>query len=104
MHSYHNVAELRQFHGATDAELSSQHRVKPPHRGRGSRKRLAAAPIDLDIEIPDLLAERVAVQPEQIGRPDLVAAGGRQRGGEQRHLDLLEDAEIKAPPREAHAE
>src|SRR6476646_9692201 len=66
-------------------------------RLRGKRVRfLAAAPVDLNVEIPDLLPQRVAVEAEQVGRADLVAARGRQRRGEQRHFDLLEDAVVKA--------
>src|SRR6201986_2071432 len=53
---------------------------------------LAAAAIDLNIEVPDLLAQRVAVQAEEIGGTDLVAAGRGERSGQQRHLDLLQDA------------
>src|SRR3954451_25333272 len=62
---------------------------------------LAPAPIHLDVEIPDLLPQRVAVGAEQIGRPNLVAAGGGERGGEQRHLSLLQDAVIEAGRRYA---
>src|SRR4051812_11701589 len=63
--------------------------------------RLAPAPIHLDIEIPDLLPQRVAVEAEQIGSTDLVTAGGGERGREQRHLDLLQDAMIEARRRHA---
>jgi hypothetical protein len=44
---------------------------------------LAAAPIDLDIEVPDLLAQRIAVEAEQVGGTDLVAACGRQSRGDR---------------------
>src|SRR6478752_1800686 len=64
-------------------------------------RRLAPAPIYLDIEIPDLLPQRVTVEAEQIGGADLVATGGRERGREQRHLDLLQDAVIEARRRHA---
>src|SRR3954468_5309254 len=68
----------------------------------GKRVRsLAAAPVDLNVEIPDLLPQRIAVEAEQVGRADLVATRGRQRRGEQRHLDLLEDAVVE--PRRWHA-
>src|SRR5437660_7037959 len=69
--------------------------------GRKRLQSLAAASVDLNIEIPDLLPERVAVEAEQVGRADLVAARGRQRCGKQRHLDLLEDAVIEARRRYA---
>src|ERR1043165_6606690 len=71
------------------------------HCGRGARNPLAAAPVDLNVEIPDLLAQRVAVEAEQDGRTDLVAAGGRQRRSQQRYLDLLEDAMVQARRRHA---
>src|SRR5947207_14317558 len=62
---------------------------------------LAATPIDLNVEVPDLLPQRVAVEAEQVGRTNLVAARGRQRCGQQRHLDLLEDAVVEARRRHA---
>src|SRR5262249_34980722 len=63
--------------------------------------RLAPAAIDLDIEVANLLAQGVAVQPEQVGGPDLVAAGRSEGCGKQRNLDLLEDAVIEARRRDA---
>src|SRR5882757_4127571 len=96
MHSYHNVAELRQFRGVSAGEFSPSTGSIAPE-GPAS----AAAAIDLNIEVPDLLAQRVAVKPEQVGGADLVAARGRQRRGKQRHLDLFQDAVIE--PRRRHA-
>jgi hypothetical protein len=57
---------------------------------------LGTAAVNLDVEVPDLLAERVAVEPQEVGSPNLVAAGGCESGREQRYLDLLEDAMIEA--------
>src|SRR5579871_4367122 len=68
--------------------------------GRQAR-RLAAAAVNLDIQVADFLPQRIAVQTEQVGRADLVAAGRRQRRGQKRHLDLLEDAVIEAGRRYA---
>src|SRR5712672_358424 len=65
------------------------------------RANLTPAAIDLDVEIANLLPQRVAVETEQVGRADLVAAGRRQRRGQQRHLDLLQDAMIEAGRRHA---
>src|SRR6478672_820100 len=59
---YNNVAELRQFSGG----------ACPPRIGEAA---LAAGPDHLDIQVADLLAQGVAVQPQQIGGPDLVTAG-----------------------------
>src|SRR5437016_3431267 len=61
----------------------------------------AAAAVDLNIEVADLLPQRVAVQAEQIGGADLIATGCRKRGGQQRHLDFLEDAVVEARRRHA---
>src|ERR1700722_10328675 len=92
MHSYHNVAELRQFHGAfcwrdrqSPAAFWPTEKLLTPNQART----LAPAAINLNIEVTDFLPQRVAVQPEQIRRADLVAARCRERGGEQRHFDLL---------------
>jgi hypothetical protein len=38
---------------------------------------LAAAAIDLNIQVPDLLPQRIAVETKQIRGADLVATGGR---------------------------
>src|SRR5947209_17500672 len=83
MHSYHNVAELRLI------------------RGSFSDARSAPGAVHRDIQIADLLAQRVAVEPKKIGGADLVAAGRRQRRGEQRHLDFTQDAVIEARGRDA---
>src|SRR3954462_15868751 len=76
MHSYHIVAELRQF----DGELN----------------RLTSATIDLDVQVTDFLAQCVAVEPKKIGRADLIAACRGQRRGQQWNFDLLENPVIKA--------
>src|SRR6185503_19310979 len=74
---YNNVAELRQIRG-----------LKRPAR-------LIAAAVDLNIEVADFLAQGVAVDAEQVGRANLVAAGGGERGGQQRIFDLAQDAVIE---------
>src|SRR5882724_8526449 len=102
MHSYHNVAELRHFRGAPPLAPGSQstnHVITGASESRtrnDGRNSLAAAAVDLDIEVPDLLAQGVAVQTEQVGGADLIAAGGRERCGEQRYLNLLQDPVIEA--------
>ena len=57
---------------------------------------LVTSAIDLNIQIPDFLPQRIAVETQQISRPDLIAPGCGQRGREQRDLDLLENAVIEA--------
>src|SRR5581483_5183133 len=69
--------------------------VRPPDaRGPGASRRRRAE--HLDVEVADLLAQRIAVEAEQRRGADLVAARGRQRGHQQRTLDVLEDAVVEA--------
>src|SRR3979411_2258813 len=63
-----------------------------------------AAPEHLDVEIADLLAQRVAGVPEEIGGANLVAAGRRQRDGQQRVLDLAQNPMIEPRRRQLVAE
>ncbi len=56
---YNNVAGLRHF--------------------RGERQGLTAATVNLDVQVPDLLAQSVAINTQKVRRADLVAARGRQR-------------------------
>ena len=49
-------------------------------------KSLAAGPNHLDIQVVDLLAQRVAIETQQVGGAYLVAAGRRQCGRQQRIL------------------
>src|ERR1700726_5152045 len=62
---------------------------------------LSAAPVNLNIEITDLFAQRVAVEAEQIGGADLIAPCRRQCRRQQRHFDFLEDSVVE--PRRRHA-
>src|ERR1700730_741133 len=63
-----------------------------------------ARPYHLYLQIPDLLAQRVAVDAEQIGRANLIAARRRECRREQRVFDLPQDAVIEAGRRQAVAE
>src|SRR5690349_19971224 len=60
--------------------------------------------IDVDPELPDLLAQRVAVDAQQVGRLDLVAASSRDRGENLRVIDLVQNALIKTGRRHLAAE
>src|SRR5205814_4110554 len=71
---------------------------------RTPRGRLSAGADDLDVEVADLLAKGVAVDPEQVGSADLVAAGRGQRRRQQRMFDLAQDAVIEAGRRKPIAE
>src|SRR5882672_5370141 len=55
-------------------------RSDPPAGG------LAAGAKDLDIEVADLLAQRIAVDAKKVGGANLVAAGRGQRHRQQRLL------------------
>src|SRR5664279_3674345 len=79
MHSYHIVAELRQFRGV----------------------QLASAAVDLDVEIADFLAQCVAVKAEKVGGTDLIAARRGQCRRQEWNLNLLQNPVIKA--RRGHA-
>src|SRR3712207_4192468 len=59
------------------------------------RPRLFDPAHDLDVEFAQLLAQRVAVEPEQLGRPDLVAARRRQGKLQERPLDLAQDPVVE---------
>src|SRR6516164_7425386 len=106
MHSYHNVAELRQIRGVFCGQLaaipSPQREVKTEGKsGRLSTDLipsppLAAAAINLDIEVPDLLSQGIAIEAQEVRGTDLIAAGGRKRSRQERHLDLLQNPVIEA--------
>ena len=87
-----DVARLRQNGGG----LARQSRAK--HR------RSAQAADGPQIEIADFLAQGVAVEAEHLGRLDLVAAGRRQRRGDQRRLQFAQQAMIEPDRRQVVAE
>ena len=47
------------------------------------------------IEIADLFAQGIPVEPENFSRLDLIATGPGQRGGDQRRFEIVEHAMIK---------
>src|SRR5258708_33928573 len=57
-------------------------------------KPLIAAAVDLDIQVADLLAHRIAVEAGTVVGADLLAPGRGQGRREQRHLDFLQDPVI----------
>src|ERR1700686_253620 len=95
---YNNVARLRQFVGGYFAP-------RDPLSQAGSEMPAAllsaAGAIDLDFQVADLLAQRVAIDAKEIGGADLVAAGCRQCRRQQRSFDLAQDAVIEARRRQA---
>jgi hypothetical protein len=62
---------------------------------------LLRAPARLQVELPELLAQSVAVQAEQLGRPDLVAPGRLQRERQQRPFHLAQDTVVESARRQA---
>jgi hypothetical protein len=81
MHSYHNVAKLRQIHGTPGPSESARYTVISARRKAMEAlrppKSSIATPVDLNVQIANLLPQRVAVEAQQIGRPDLIAPGRR---------------------------
>src|SRR6185503_20941841 len=85
---YNNVAGLRQFLGSGAP-------------GNAGKNLSAAGPDHLDVQIADFLAQGVAVEPQQVGSPDLIATGGSQSCREQWILNLAQDAVVQAGRRQA---
>src|SRR5438270_13880646 len=56
---------------------------------------LIAAPVDLNVQIPDLLPECITVESEQVGGSDLIAPRRGQCSREQWNLDFLENSMIE---------
>src|ERR1700747_2801944 len=80
---YNNVAKLRHFRGRPAPENGLSARSDHP-----------------DIEVADLLAQGVAVDPQEVGGADLVAAGGRKGRGKQGIFDLSQEAMVEAGRRQ----
>ena len=99
---YNNVAELRQNSGAKTTVrlirgpafahgLSRKPVATPIKSGQAIRDHaLIAAPENLDVEIADFLSQRIAIDPQQVGGANLVAAGGGQSRCQQGIFDLAQ--------------
>src|SRR5690606_10904602 len=61
---------------------------------------LPGGAVDVDAELADLLAQRIAVQTEKLRRPDLVATRRRHRRQHQRIFHLLQHALVEAGRRQ----
>src|SRR6478672_4518539 len=72
--------------------------------GPESSQLSSTRPIDLDVEVADLLAQGVAVDAQEIGGADLVAARRGQRGGEERPFHLAQDAVVETGRRQVVVE
>ena len=68
---YNNVARLRQFVG----EYFAPGPLDPGGFRVAAAPLSAAGAIDLDFQVADLLAQRIAIDAKEIGSADLVAAG-----------------------------
>src|SRR6266516_4679252 len=64
------------------------------------RRRSTGGADYLDFKLANLLAQRVAVDAQEIGGADLIAARGGERGRQQRIFDLPQDPMIKARRRQ----
>ena len=58
--------------------------------------RASSATENLDVEVAYFLAQGIAVDPQQVRGTDLIAARGREGRGQQRMLDLAQNAMIQA--------
>src|SRR5690242_14814987 len=100
----------RRARGATiDARLqTASHRGRlPSYPSTGTSAAVPASAQgraeDLDIEITDLLAQGIAVEPQQGGSPDLIAARGRQGRHQQGSFEMLQHAVVQARRRQVAA-
>src|SRR6266536_6460262 len=68
------------------------------------RRRSTGGADYLDFKLADLLAQGVAIDAQEIGGADLVAARGGERGRQQRIFDLPQDPMIEAGRRQGAVE
>lgn len=79
---------------AVDQERSAKGRVASRfltefcHRTTPLKNGSLYAAQDLDFQVPDFLAQCIAIQPQKLRRADLVSTGGRQREIDQGALHL----------------
>jgi len=79
MHLYNNVAKLRQVAGNNKLIFmlaNSRTSLRTRFRSRERLPQLIGRTDHLDIQIADLLAQRIAIDAQKIGRPYLVPTGG----------------------------
>src|ERR1700682_4268751 len=87
--------------------LPWSHIGRQPQRPQSARNReiLIAAPVNLDVQVANLLPQRVAVEAQQVGGANLITPGRGQCRRQQGYLDFLENPMIEArwryPVREA---
>src|SRR6266704_383619 len=91
---YNNVAELRLFRGVIRLSV---HKLSGPDGSAGGTDHL-------DLQLADLLALGVAIDAQEIGGADVVAARGGERGRQQRIFDLPQDPMIEAGRRQGAVE
>src|SRR6266478_2280731 len=78
------------------ATLVCRLRVRRTRGRRSNRQILIAAPVNLDVEVANLLSQGVAVEAQQVSGANLVTPGRRQCRRQQGNLDFLEDTVIEA--------
>src|SRR5438046_9224722 len=67
------------------------------------RRSLTIGPKDLDVEVADFLTQRVAVDPQQVGGADLIAARSGQRHRQERMLNFAQHPVVEPGRRQAVA-
>src|SRR5690606_61333 len=88
------------FRDNTDTPQPRGESSQPPVTCSACESRGAGRLEDLDVEIPDPATQRVAVETEQLCRPDLVATRCSQRRSDERLLHLTDDSVVKPRRRE----
>src|SRR6202035_95605 len=87
------------------ATIRGRNILPQPYRLEGSgvsaEASSGAGAINLDFEVADFAAERIAGDAQESGGADLVAAGCRQSRRQQRPFDLAQNAVIEARRRQA---
>src|SRR5262245_21747718 len=84
-----HASVCRHVHEQSEAFLQQCCRIETnPGRNRISQAPLSAGSEHLNLQITDLLAQGIAVDPKQVSGANLIAPGGCQGHGQERMLDL----------------
>src|SRR5471032_1885902 len=96
-----DIAAMRPLRARPSAVITSPKREPP---SEVVTKSPASADLrranDGDVEVLDLLAQRIAIEPQETGRAQLVPAGCPQRQGQKRPLDLRNHTIVHAVGRQ----
>src|SRR5476649_2793039 len=96
-----DIAAMRPLRARPSAVIMSPKREPP---SEAVTKSPASADLrranDGDVEVLDLFAQRIAIEPQETGRAQLVPAGCPQREGQKRPFDLCDHAIVHAVRRQ----